>query len=108
METQTQTELKAPPTSPSPWTARPTKSEDYPISIWSADHMAAGPICEIHIQTLGEEVGNAAHIAAAPELLAACEGALAYLRDEGTPADLDIMASLRAAIAKAKGVADAR
>ena len=47
---------------------------------------------------------NAHLIAAAPDLLAVCKRAIEHLEDSAHSADIDMVAELQAAIAKAKGL----
>ena len=80
---------------PGPWHI--DNETDYRIYVESSFGVIAkvGPFAEID----DEDKANARLIAAAPDLLAACEEAYAFLSAE----DLAWLPSLRAAIAKAKG-----
>ena len=89
---------------PGSWFAAPdTTNNNGDYGIWTDD----GPfnIATVHGSGNSQALANAALIAAAPDLLAACEGIMGLL-----DADLDAVAAwqkeadaVRAAIAKAKG-----
>ncbi len=85
---------------PGPWKAR----EPHPVN-----HMAAidavGPVAAVIASVLDADVyvGNAALIAAAPDLLAACERALADASEPDGVVHVKVLEAMQSAIAKAKG-----
>ena len=93
---------------PGPWSSG--ESRDGRIRIWpegSAYVLAeCPPRCEMVEQGgLTEDRANAALMAAAPDLLAACKSAMRAMNDnlQPGPMDDDAKAALYAAIAKAEG-----
>lgn len=89
-----------------PWIARENPAQDGKHSHWiDSDQPLAFPLAEVRWYKDGESDANARLIAAAPELLAACQHALEDLQtlDAADSKVCGILPELRAAIAKATG-----
>jgi hypothetical protein len=101
---------------PGPWTIEQCRNDDGsrfltingqgPWGAWLAD-VQAGNINGKPANVTERHMANARLIAASPDLLSACESALALLTDPNAePGDADaVTAMLLTAIAKAKGAA---
>ena len=88
---------------PGPWHVKPSRSDgDELLEVNSNSRHIT-----LHMIEAAEDIANARLIAAAPELLQACEDAEQFTRgfdiDESQPSVKWLSSQLRAAIAKAKG-----
>ena len=101
---------------PGPWTVEHCRNEDGspflsisgqgPLGAWLAD-IQPGSVNGLPLDVGPRHDANARLIAASPDLLSACESALALLTDPNAePGDADqVTAILQTALAKAKGEA---